>query len=52
MTYIRNNIIHEDATPSLTHIEIMGFLDVTRIFALKLSDLLREFMNGIQGQNT
>lgn len=47
MTHIRNNIIHEDATPSLTHIEINDFLKATKIFAQKAADILTELIDNI-----
>jgi len=40
LTHLRNNIIHEDATPTLTHIEINDYLEALQKFAEKITDLL------------
>jgi hypothetical protein len=41
LTHLRNNIIHEDATPTLTHIEIRDYLESFQKFAEKITDLLK-----------
>ncbi len=50
MTHIRNNIIHEDATPSLTHVEIKDFLSVIRGFAFKVTGILGGLIDDIYEQ--
>lgn len=40
LTHIRNNIIHEDATPSLTHVDIIDFVKSFKIFANQVATLL------------
>ena len=41
LTHLRNNIIHEDATPTLTHLEIRDYLESFQKFAEKITDLLK-----------
>lgn len=46
---IRNNIIHEDATPSLTHNDVQSYLDVMKFFANRLQQETEAvFINDVQ----
>lgn len=42
LTHLRNNIIHEDATPTLTHIEITDYLEALQEFAETITNLLSD----------
>lgn len=47
MTGIRNNILHNDATPNLTHWQILEYRQHLILFANKLVELLGESLQGL-----
>lgn len=47
-TGMRNNIIHQDATPNLTHLDVCGYHDTFSAFALGLSKLLIKSLKKIR----
>jgi hypothetical protein len=44
---IRNNIIHEDATPSLTHIQVREFVTLMKSFANEILNYLQKKKNNL-----
>lgn len=49
MTGIRNNILHTDATPNLTHTQISEYKSHLVLFAEKLDQVLREALEAFDG---
>lgn len=48
MTGIRNNILHNDATPNLTHLQILEYTKHLILFANRLVDLLDAYLSSLK----
>jgi hypothetical protein len=52
VTYLRNNILHQDASPQLTVKEIRRFVNLCRAFSSQLVRILVELLNDLERRAT